>query len=218
MSKPAERRPIVRLALSRAEVALAIGVSIGSIDTMVTEGVLPKPRRWHSRKLWLVSEIEAHLNDWPIDGESEWNAEAELNKVIGSYAAVKEVKGAGGYTIPASKDDPLHQYYEDIGFDPRTMDQEDMRRLTAAEKARWAGSIPGTPLNKREISVLKQFPNYPAGTLINGNALKGAGWQTAEMLQARGFLEIVYEPGEQPRVKGHLITVEGMAAAAKLTS
>ena len=66
--KLSSQRPIVRLALNRAEVAMAIGVRAGSVDQMVEEGMLPPPRRWHSRKLWLVSEIEARLNEWPIDG------------------------------------------------------------------------------------------------------------------------------------------------------
>src|SRR5438128_1606316 len=69
MSKPiADKRPIVRLALNRSEVALSIGVSIGSVDQMVAEGALPKPRKCHTRKLWLVAEIEAYLQDWPIEG------------------------------------------------------------------------------------------------------------------------------------------------------
>lgn len=65
------RRPIVRLALSRTEVALSIGVSAASVDQMVAEGALPPPRKWHSDKLWLVSEMEAFLNNWPIDGQLE---------------------------------------------------------------------------------------------------------------------------------------------------
>lgn len=59
---------IPRLALGRSELALSIGVSTGSIDVMVAEGVLPPPRRWHTRKLWIVSEVEAFLNDWPTEG------------------------------------------------------------------------------------------------------------------------------------------------------
>ena len=54
-SKLADRRPIPRLGLSRAELAIAVGVSVGSVDQMVLEGVLPPPRIWHSRKIWLLS-------------------------------------------------------------------------------------------------------------------------------------------------------------------
>ena len=61
-------RNIPRLGLNRSEVALAIGVSTNTVDLMVTEGVLPKPRRWHTRKVWIVAEIEAAMQEWPEDG------------------------------------------------------------------------------------------------------------------------------------------------------
>lgn len=61
-------RNVPRLGLNRCEVALAIGVSVNTVDLMVTEGYLPKPRKWHSRKVWLVSEIEAAMSEWPEDG------------------------------------------------------------------------------------------------------------------------------------------------------
>ena len=67
-------RHVPRLSLSRAEVAVSIGVSITSIDVMVKEGALPPPRLWHSRKVWLVSDVEAAIQSWPehnIDGRSE---------------------------------------------------------------------------------------------------------------------------------------------------
>jgi predicted DNA-binding transcriptional regulator AlpA len=61
-------RSVPRLGLNRAEVALSIGVSPNTVDLMVEEGYLPKPRKWHSRKLWLVAEIEAAMSEWPEDG------------------------------------------------------------------------------------------------------------------------------------------------------
>jgi predicted DNA-binding transcriptional regulator AlpA len=61
-------RSVPRLGLNRAEVAVAIGVSANSVDQMVDEGFLPKPRKWHSRKIWIVSEIEAAMREWPTDG------------------------------------------------------------------------------------------------------------------------------------------------------
>ena len=70
-SKLVDRRPIPRLGLSRTELAVAIGVSTGSVDQMVSEGVLPPPRRWHSRKIWLVAEVEAYLNESGV--ERRWS-------------------------------------------------------------------------------------------------------------------------------------------------
>lgn len=81
------KRGIPRLALNRAELALAIGVSVNTIDLMVQERFLPQPRKWHSRKIWIVSEIEAAMTEWPLDGEpnvkdqeNPWRAEADLWK------------------------------------------------------------------------------------------------------------------------------------------
>lgn len=58
-------RSVPRIALNRTEVALAIGVSANTVDAMVKEGALPPARKWHSRKVWLVAEIEAALMEWP---------------------------------------------------------------------------------------------------------------------------------------------------------
>lgn len=74
-------RPIPRLGLNRSEVATAIGVSVNTVDEMVLEGFLPKPRRWHSRKIWIVSEIELALMERPVDGvtaddDDDWRATA----------------------------------------------------------------------------------------------------------------------------------------------
>lgn len=60
-------RPVPRIGLSRAEVAIAIGVCGNTVDQMVAEGFLPPPRRWHKRKVWLVSDIEMAMRAWPED-------------------------------------------------------------------------------------------------------------------------------------------------------
>lgn len=73
-------RPVPRLGLNRNEVALALGVSVNTVDLMVAEGFLPPPRRWHSRKIWIVSEIEIAMLEWPVDGAAvdsdDWRATA----------------------------------------------------------------------------------------------------------------------------------------------
>lgn len=60
-------RQVSRIALNRNEVALSIGVSANTVDLMVLEGALPHPRKWHTRKLRLVSEIAATTMEWPND-------------------------------------------------------------------------------------------------------------------------------------------------------
>ncbi|MDK1377072.1 MULTISPECIES: hypothetical protein [unclassified Sinorhizobium] len=73
-----EHRSVPRLGLNRNEVALALGVSVNSVDLMVAEGFLPQPRRWRSRKIWIVSEIELAMLEWPVDGATadgnDWRA------------------------------------------------------------------------------------------------------------------------------------------------
>jgi predicted DNA-binding transcriptional regulator AlpA len=64
-------RNVPRLGLNRSEVAMAIGVSANTVDLMVEEGFLPRPRKWHSRKVWLVSDIIAAMASWPDDGISK---------------------------------------------------------------------------------------------------------------------------------------------------
>jgi hypothetical protein len=34
----------------------------------VEEGFLPKPRKWHTRKVWLVAEVATAMSEWPEDG------------------------------------------------------------------------------------------------------------------------------------------------------
>ncbi|MCS0459485.1 hypothetical protein [Rhizobium favelukesii] len=72
-------RNVPRLGLNRSEVALAIGVSANTVDLMVEEGFLPKPRKWHSRKVWLVAEIAAAMSEWPEDGIPKQRVDADAD-------------------------------------------------------------------------------------------------------------------------------------------
>lgn len=67
MSTHGPPRPIVRIALTKPEVALAIGVGVHAVDGLVAAGGLPPPRHWGDERLWLVSEVEAYLRAWPTD-------------------------------------------------------------------------------------------------------------------------------------------------------
>lgn len=200
----AERRPIVRLALSRAEVALSIGVSVSSVDQMVDEGALPPPRKWHSRKLWLVSEIEANLNEWPTEGDphSSWT------NVFDEPAS----------TAPSASPypDALQEHFKAIGYDPATMGDDDYRRLFKLAEEKWKASIPGTPFNKRENSALVQLKESGArvGELIRHDVVKGCGPNTAQRLEARGFIEIRFRA---PNVtEGIVLTQVGAEALHRI--
>ncbi|WP_198174117.1 helix-turn-helix transcriptional regulator [Mesorhizobium xinjiangense] len=84
MSDPARHlsRPVPRVGLNRMEVALSLGVSPNTVDAMVADGSLPHPRLWNRRKIWLLSEIEAAMMEWPTEAErkgadlSGWRASA----------------------------------------------------------------------------------------------------------------------------------------------
>ena len=60
---------VPRISLSLDKVAIALDVSPNSVLRMVEEGRLPRPRVWHTRKLWRVVEIDAALAEWPTEGE-----------------------------------------------------------------------------------------------------------------------------------------------------
>lgn len=70
-------RNVPRLGLNRAEVAMSIGVSPNTVDAMVNEGFLPKPRRWSSRKVWLVHEVVAAMAEWPEEGTPRQKKDAD---------------------------------------------------------------------------------------------------------------------------------------------
>lgn len=208
--KLAERRPIIRLALSRAELALSIGVSVGSIDQMVEEGALPHPRRWHSRKLWLVSDVEAHLSEWPSDeDDSGWN---DYEPPETSTAVAKPANGPGGYPMVRDRYDPLTRYYERIGFDPLTMGHEDMIRLQREAEEKWAASIPGTPLGKRELNALKQLGEHGVGVPVEASLIKNCGPDTEDRLKARGFIETRPHPKSPTSVESYVLTEAGLNA------
>ncbi len=215
----ADRRPIVRLAFSRSEVALSIGVSAGSVDQMVEEGVLPPPRKWHSRKLWLVSEVEAYLNELPIDGEGQSTRRFGDRLGEASWEPKSEpVKGSGGYVIITDPDHPLKKHYDQLGFDPAAMGQDDMSRLMAAAEARWKQSILGTPLGKRERSVLEQLARHGAGVMVDFRTIKNCGPDTSDRLAARGFIEIRHQKANPDRLAGYILTNSGLKAWQAIAS
>lgn len=204
-------RNVPRLALSRPEVALAIGVSVSSVDIMVEEGALPRPRKWHSRKLWLVSDIEAHMNDWAVDGEDNDSPSSfeEWAKERDGTAAV----AGGGYPVVTDPKHPLKQYYDRLGFDPVTMNLDDMRRLSAEAHAAWRESMPGSAYNLRERKALAQLLFFGANVPVKPASIKDCGPDTAERLEARGFLKV---ETEGDRTLSYTLTEAGLAAAKSL--
>lgn len=73
-------RPIPRLALSRAELAVSIGVCGNTVDQMVVDGLLPPPRRIGKRKLWPLAAVETALQSWPEDEVSGKNSRLPIEE------------------------------------------------------------------------------------------------------------------------------------------
>lgn len=62
--------------LSRAEAALYIGVSPGTFDRLVSDGIMPKPRRVRTRVLWDRVEVDIAFDAFgePSDtGKNDWD-------------------------------------------------------------------------------------------------------------------------------------------------
>lgn len=212
-----DRRPIIRLALSRTEVALAVGVSASSVDQMIAEGALPHPRKWHSRKLWLVSEVEAYLNEWSSDGSQD-HGENFFDRALGAAetAYTEPVKGPGGYPIVLDPNNPLKRYYDQLGFDPATMGEAEMTQLRQAAEDEWKASIPGTPLGKRERKALAQLVEHGVGVPVHWSKIKDCGPDTEERLKARGFIETRNQQRFPDRIESYVLTAAGKMAWEQL--
>ncbi|MGO7589929.1 hypothetical protein [Rhizobium leguminosarum] len=128
-------------------------------------------------------------------------------------AAVAEPKeGPGGYPIIDDPDHPLKQWYDQLGFDPRTMEREDMERLQAKAHADWAASIPGTPLGKREIKALKFLSVKGPNVKIHFRDMRDCGLETGDRLKIRGFLETFPQEEYPDRTGYYMLTKAGLDA------
>lgn len=209
-----------RLAMSKTDLALAIGVSTTSIDQMVAEQALPPPRVWHSRRLWLVAEVEGYLNEWPNDGDGRQRDRGPRREVTAQLNSRSEpVLGPKGYPIVDDPNDSLKQWYDKMGFDPRTMGEDEMKQLMKAAQERWLESIPGTPLNTREKKALSQLAKHGVGQAVSWTQVKHCGSDTQERLSARGFIQTISQEAFPGRIAKLVLTEEGLKAwAAEQTS
>jgi len=175
---------------------------------------LPPPRQWHSRKLWLVSEVEAYLNEWPSEGQRQHH-EAFSNRSFGeiepSHSEV--VNGPGGYPIVTDPTHPLKRHYDQLGFDPATMGETEMMQLRQEAEDRWRASIPGTPLGKREKKALAQLASHGSGVLVHRSEIKDCGSDTEERLKARGFIETRDHTKFPGQTESYILTAAGLEAS-----
>lgn len=98
------------------------------------------------------------------------------------------------------------------------MGQEDMQRLRREADERWAATIPGTPLGKRERAALEQLSAYPPRVPILPSKIKNCGQETALRLQARGYLIVTCRAGDEDLIESYTLTEAGKAASNELAS
>jgi hypothetical protein len=58
-------RPIARRGLSRDEAAMYIGIGVTKFDELVYLGVMPKPKRIDSRRIWDIFELDLAFDRLP---------------------------------------------------------------------------------------------------------------------------------------------------------
>ncbi|MGE8105137.1 hypothetical protein ACQKP1_15770 [Allorhizobium sp. NPDC080224] len=103
--------------------------------------------------------------------------------------ALPVLTGKTGYAIPDDPNHPLQKWYDSLGFDPHTMGDADMKRLSEKAHREWIASIPGTKIGKRELACLEQLCFIGVGTTVAAHSVKGLGSETQDKLEARGFIE-----------------------------
>lgn len=130
-----------------------------------------------------------------------------------------EATGPGGYPIGSGrKGDPIQDWYDKLGFDPRTMGESEMRQLQKVAEEKWKASIPGTPLQKREKQALQQLAAHGPNVPVDTAQIKNCGSDTQERLQARGYLETKPHHKYPDSVGSLILTDAGYAAYQALST
>lgn len=142
---------------------------------------------------------------------SKWHAPlSAADTGRGDEAPVRT--GENGYPVPDDPNHPLQQWYDSLGFDPRTMDRADMKRLMQIADEKWAAEIPGTPLGKREVIALEQFAKHGPNHRIHFRDVKSCGPDTGDRLKARGFIQTFPNETFPERVGSFMLTDAGYEA------
>ena len=71
MARPADILPssLAPRGLSRAQAAEYVGVSPTLFDAMVSDGIMPAPKRYHARTIWDRASLDEAFAALPGDGE-----------------------------------------------------------------------------------------------------------------------------------------------------
>ncbi len=125
---------------------------------------------------------------------------AERRADVGHHVTAANVKGV------------VRRWYDQLGFDPDTMSNDDLFRLQKAADDRWLASIPGSPLGKRERDTLAQLASHGVGVAVHWSKIKGCGIDTMERLVCRGFIETKNRVKFPDRIDHLVLTPAGLAA------
>lgn len=205
------RLPIV-FGLSADEAGAAIGVSVGTFREMVADKRMPRPRKIGSRLVWDVDELRAAFKSLPRDGECDdiWSSVSAGTLLHDARTPVgNSTHNNGGTSV-------LQEFYDKLGYDPQTMTNDDLRRLMAEARQKWRESIPRSSFNKRELNALLQLRQLKPNEPIRFQDLKGVGPDTADRLEARGYLLQSFHPDEPTQLMHYVLTEAGLAAANAL--
>lgn len=215
--------------LSREAAARYIGVSATKFDQLVADGRMPKPIRVDGRVIWDRIKLDMAFSELgekrenTIDAIMRGSQSPQIGRatemfamirpsVTSRFARVKGEKGTSGHLLPAAPGDPLDQWYARRGFDPATMNDDDMRRLEHEEYERWRSAFIYTPLGNREREALRHLEGVPIGQIVFVSEIKGCGSDTELRLRARGFIEPRYGPGNPRVAASHALTSDGAKA------
>jgi hypothetical protein len=164
--------------------------------------------------------LRLRLDEWlmSLDQNTSFGTTEVTNDVepvrwnTASNQVAKPRKGLGGFPIIDNPKDPIKVWYDSLGFDPETMNEDDMQRLMAKAHEEWAAGIPGTKLSKREIKALNYLASIGPTVKIHWRDMKDCGPDTEERLKIRGFIK-TFPPEGYPDRQGHfMLTEEGFAA------
>lgn len=119
---------------------------------------------------------------------------------------------------PKQAKDPIKDWYDSLGYDPKTMDESDLKRLMEESEEQWLASIPNRPMLKSEKSVLRQLSEYGVGVCVPWKQIKSCGPGTENRLKVRGYIEVHMQADFPDRLDSYSLTSDGHAAALQLES
>lgn len=159
--------------------------------------------------------LRQRLDEWllSLDTNEPTPVQPRKSKFAERIETPEIENGVGGFPIISDPSHPVKKYYDQLGFDPWTMNENDLKRLTAANRAAWEASIPGSRLGKREIKALNFLASMGPNTRVHWRDLKDCGPDTEERLKIRGYLKTEPQENYPDRIGNYMLTDEGFAAS-----